>query len=72
MSSEIEPHITKKYEIKKRLGKGVSSLNCIVYGVDFCHKQSVIFISFHLNLFKCHVSIVRYYEQAGRYMHKHI
>lgn len=24
MSSEIEPHITKKYEIKKRLGKGVS------------------------------------------------
>lgn len=23
MSSEIEPHITKKYEIKKRLGKGV-------------------------------------------------
>jgi hypothetical protein len=24
MSTEIEPHITKKYEIKKRLGKGVS------------------------------------------------
>lgn len=31
MSSEIEEHITKKYEIKKRLGKGVSVLeeNCI-------------------------------------------
>lgn len=26
MSSEIEPHITKKYEIKKRLGKGVSEV----------------------------------------------
>ena len=26
MSSEIEPHITKKYEIKKRLGKGVSEI----------------------------------------------
>lgn len=26
MSTEIEPHITKKYEIKKRLGKGVSIL----------------------------------------------
>jgi len=25
MSSEIEGHITRKYEIKKRLGKGVSS-----------------------------------------------
>ena len=25
-TSEIEPHITKKYEIKKRLGKGVSWL----------------------------------------------
>ena len=24
MSSELEEHITKKYEIKKRLGKGVS------------------------------------------------
>ena len=24
MSSEIEEHVTKKYEIKKRLGKGVS------------------------------------------------
>lgn len=24
MSTEIEEHITKKYEIKKRLGKGVS------------------------------------------------
>ena len=24
MSAEIDAHITKKYEIKKRLGKGVS------------------------------------------------
>lgn len=24
MTSEIEQHITKRYEIKKRLGKGVS------------------------------------------------
>ena len=24
MGSEVEEHITKKYEIKKRLGKGVS------------------------------------------------
>ena len=24
MTSELEPHITAKYEIKKRLGKGVS------------------------------------------------
>ena len=30
MSSEIEGHITRKYEIKKRLGKGVS-LNRIYY-----------------------------------------
>ena len=26
MSAEIDAHITKKYEIKKRLGKGVCSL----------------------------------------------
>lgn len=25
-TSDVEPHITKKYEIKKRLGKGVCSL----------------------------------------------
>jgi len=30
MSSEIEEHITNKYEIKKRLGKGVSiATNCM-------------------------------------------
>ena len=35
MSSEIEPHITKKYEIKKRLGKGVRYrlLQCLVRSV---------------------------------------
>lgn len=26
MSAEIDAHITKKYEIKKRLGKGVSPM----------------------------------------------
>jgi len=26
MGSEVEEHITKKYDIKKRLGKGVSKL----------------------------------------------
>ncbi len=33
MSSEIEDHITKKYEIKKRLGKGVSL-------VQFCFESN--------------------------------
>ena len=32
MSAEIDAHITKKYEIKKRLGKGVgSSLESLYY-----------------------------------------
>ena len=31
MSGEIEDHITKRYEIKKRLGKGVSSLHVLRY-----------------------------------------
>ena len=28
MSAEIDAHISKKYEIKKRLGKGVGYLSC--------------------------------------------
>ena len=28
MSAEIDAHITKKYEIKKRLGKGVGPCLC--------------------------------------------
>lgn len=29
MSSEVEAHVTRKYEIKKRLGKGVSLLMAV-------------------------------------------
>ena len=35
MSSEIEEHVTKKYEIKKRLGKGVSWLVYVVTGTHY-------------------------------------
>lgn len=31
MSSEVEAHVTKKYEIKKRLGKGVSKYFDFLY-----------------------------------------
>lgn len=31
MTTEIEAHITKKYEIKKRLGKGVSKNKKTLY-----------------------------------------
>ena len=43
MSADIEGHITEKYEIKKRLGKGVSCGNTVnmLYTqqlpVDYCH-----------------------------------
>lgn len=41
MSTEIEPHITKKYEIKKRLGKGVSILySGQINGVSFSLKRN--------------------------------
>ena len=37
MSNDIDPHITKKYEIKRRLGKGVSFYllfsNCVLIGL---------------------------------------
>ena len=32
MSAEIDAHITKKYEIKKRLGKGVSPSVSLSFG----------------------------------------
>lgn len=36
MSGEIEDHITKRYEIKKRLGKGVSMK---IFEQELCFTQ---------------------------------
>ena len=41
MSAEIDAHITKKYEIKKRLGKGVSpSFTSLSFWRDARHSNS--------------------------------
>ena len=42
MSADIDAHISKKYEIKKRLGKGVSlsgfrSCNSLIHSIDTSH-----------------------------------
>lgn len=48
MSAEIDAHITKKYEIKKRLGKGVRPLLICRYDLApcapflFCRLSSIL------------------------------
>ena len=61
MSTEIEEHITKKYEIKKRLGKGVSfSLTrCSTVAVDefaLARKLSCSGLFSRLNKSSSHIS----------------
>ena len=48
MSSEVEAHVTRKYEIKKRLGKGVSLLMAVrvcMYIVCFITTNNPLYIN---------------------------
>lgn len=54
MSSEIESHITKKYEIKKRLGKGVCAFASCFSNVTRINESP----NMHFQLFTiamCHI-----------------
>ena len=68
MSAEIDAHITKKYEIKKRLGKGVRSSfvplqfgairAILLFGASSCaHQRDLIRVYFH---------VYRLMESSGR------
>ena len=68
MSAEIDAHITKKYEIKKRLGKGVRSSfvllkfgairAILLFGASSCDNQR--------DLIRVYFHVYRLMESSGR------
>lgn len=61
MSAEIDTHITKKYEIKKRLGKGVSNW---LLSLRFCAMRAM----FHRKLSICGVFALTKFHDVFRLM----